>query len=394
VLAALASFDTVYAGAAVLYAFNGGPDGAGPGLYSTDTGLIADSAGNLYGTTYAGGGSGCAGDGCGTVFMLAPDGTETVLYAFRGLSDGENPTSGVIRDTAGNLYGTTVTGGKYGGGTVFKLAPDGTETVLHSFDPESDGEYPNALIRDMSGNIYGTTYDCGIRCDLSACCGTVFELAPNGTETVLHFFTGGSDGSHPQGRLIWDGAGNFYGTTTQDGPGGSGTVFKLAPDGTETVLHGFACDKDGSSPEGTLIRDKAGDFYGTTTYCGAGGGGTAFKLAPNGTLTVLHAFVGGIDGYYPFAGLIQDRAGNLYGTTIGGGDGPACNYSYGCGILFKLAPDGTETVLHTFGRHRHSGSSPYAGLIFAPKGMLIGLAARGGNTSCQHGCGTVFVLKK
>ena len=398
-LAVLAFLGTAHAGVTVLYAFKGGSDGAGP------AGLIEDSAHNLYGTTGYGGGTGCGGQGCGTVFRLAADGTETVLYAFHGHKDGQNPSSGVIEDEAGNLYGSTTSGGDtHGNGTVFKLAPDGTEKVVHRFGGGSDGSGPKGLIEDGAGNLYGTTYDGGgTGCEMGYGCGIVFRLAPDGKETVLYSF-GRYDGHHPEAGLIRDKAGNLYGTTAAGGGGGDcsyygcGTVFKLAPDGTETVLYDFTHKHRGLWPTAAVMKDKSGNLYGTTSLggsCQADGCGTVFKLAPDGTETVLHAFHGRKhDGAFPEADLIEDQAGNLYGTTTGGGGGSGCTSSDGCGTVFKLAPDGTETVLYAFRNHTRRGREPSAGLIKGGDGILYGTANDGGIGCNGRGCGTVFRLDK
>ena len=260
------------------------------------------------------------------------------------------PRNGLIADSAGNLYGTTSGGGASYKGVVFKLAPDGTETVLHSFPGfPSDGNSPYAgLIADSAGNLYGTT----LSRDSVSHAGVVFKLAPNGTagwtETVLHSFTGfPTDGALPYAGLIADSAGNLYGATTGGGASGQGVVFKLAPDGTETVLHAFTGGSDGAYPGvGPLIADSAGNLYGTTTGGGGGPGasgqGVVFKLAPNGTggwtESVLYSFTGGSDGGQPFYGsLIADGAGNLYGTTVGGG-------ASGAGVVFKLSGTGFVTT--------------------------------------------------
>jgi uncharacterized repeat protein (TIGR03803 family) len=310
----------------VLYAFQGGSDGASP-----QASLIADKAGSLYGTTYNGGGAtGCFG-GCGTVFRLAPDGTETVLYAFQGGNDGEYPYAGLIADKGGNLYGTTSEGAGtgcddgQGCGTVFKLTADGTLTVLHTFAGGSDGGEPEAgLIADKTGNLYGTTYEGGgTGCEMSLGCGTVFEVMPDGTETVLYRFCAQqncTDGGYPAAGLIADKAGNLIGTTSSGGDvNGDGTVFKLAPNGTETVLYTFCARKkcaDGGTPVAALIEDKKGNLYGTTelggAYCEGDGGlgcGTVFRLAPDGTETVLHSFTGRHDGSSPVGSLIADQIG-------------------------------------------------------------------------------------
>lgn len=401
----------------ILYAFQGGSDAASP-----QAGLIADKGGNLYGTTYYGGGTGCYGDGCGTIFKLAPDGTETVLYAFRGGNDGEYPQAGLVADKAGNLYGTTSEGAgtgcfdSDGCGTVFRLAPDGSLTVLHSFTGGSDGGEPEAgLIVDKAGNLYGTTYvGGGTGCDLSLGCGTVFEVTPGGTETVLHAFCAQqncTDGGNPQSGLIADKAGNLIGTTSLGGSGrpdcfggfGCGTIFKLASDGTETTLYSFCAKNkcaDGSTPQASLIADGKGNLYGTTSsggaHCegdGGGGCGTVFKLAPDGTETVLHSFTGRHDGDTPAGSLIADKNGNLYGTTFYG----SAKCYIGCGTVFTLAPGGTLTVLHNF-IGGSDGGGPLAGLISDGAGNLYGTTTEGGGANCnaiyQNGCGTIFKLEK
>jgi uncharacterized repeat protein (TIGR03803 family) len=325
--------------------------------------------------------------------------TVSILHAFTG-PDGARPFAGVIFDAAGNLYGTTLFGGASGYGVVFKLAPnpDGTwtESVLYSFTVGTDGFVPWArLVFDAVGNLYGTTSaaDPGF--------GVVFKLAPNPdgtwTESVLYSFTGGADGNEPEAGLIFDAAGNLYGTTYVGGSStacdfGCGVVFKLAPnpDGTwtESVLYSFTGGADGAFPEAGLVFDAAGNLYGTTanggapgsaTWCEPGGCGTVFKLAPDADGTwsesVLHRFSGGADGSSPEAGVTFDAAGNLYGTTWNGGDDTAC--PTGCGVVFKLAPSSSgwsETVLHTFSG---IGGYPVAPVIFDPAGNLYGTASDG-----------------
>jgi uncharacterized repeat protein (TIGR03803 family) len=364
----------------LLHSFTNGREYTAP-----EAGLIADTSGNLYGTTL-GGGTGCEGDGCGTVFKLTPDGTLTLLHSFAGgASDGASPKAGLIADSSGNLYGTTDRGGGTGCegdgcGTVFKLTPDGTLTLLHSFaGGASDGAKPEAgLIADSSGNLYGTT----VRGGGTGCegygCGTVFKLTPGGTLTLLHSFAGGaSDGALPQAGLLADKSGNLYGTTAVGGPVDGGTVFKLAPDGTLTLLHSFMGGGDGREPLAGLLGDSSGNLYGTTWGGGVSkeGGpsndGTVFKLAPDGTLTRLHSFFSPRDGAAPFAGLIADSSGNLYGTTRAG------DASNG-GTVFKLAPDGTLTVLHSFMQGLSDGAHPKAGLLADKSGNLYGTTRVGG----------------
>ena len=313
-------------------------------------GLIADAEGNLHGTTWGGG-----ANGRGTVFQLDTSGTLTVLYSFTGGSDGQRPVTGLLADAAGNLYGTAHSGGDGRYGTVFQLDPSGTLTVLYSFTGGSDGQYPDSgLIADAAGNLYGTTREGG---DLASCngpnthgCGTVFQLDLSGSLTVLHRFAG-SDGSRPLNwaGLIADEAGNLYGTTSAGGDRtscaaqfieGCGTVFQLTPSGVLTVLHSFTGGSDGGDPTAGLIADAAGNLYGTTLEGGTTGScnrpygcGTVFQLTPSGTLTVLHSFTGS-DGASPEAGLLADAAGNLYGTTHSGGAGTSC--VQGCGTVFEL----------------------------------------------------------
>ena len=325
--------------------------------------------------------------------VLAPAagaaGKYEVLHAFNG-KDGAEPFASLIFDAAGNLYGTTGSGGAYGPGTVFKLTPnaDGrwTESVLHSFTGGHAQEGPMAgLIFDAAGNLYGTTAEGGAHG-----AGMVFKLTPNTdgswTESVLHSFNG-SDGSTPTAVLIFDAAGNLYGTTYIGGAHDQlGTVFKLTPnaDGTwaESVLHWFN-GKDGANPSAGLIFDAAGNLYGTTSEGGAHNSGTVFKLTPNAdgawTESVLHAF-NSSDGANPYAGLIFDAAGNLYGTALGGGELGLCSGGYsGCGVVFKLTPnaDGSwrESVLYRF-RGTRAGN-PQATLIFDAAGNLYGTAAGG-----------------
>lgn len=324
---------TTYGSESVLYTFQGNFAGGSDGAYPYSS-LITDKQGNFYGTTSQGGGAPDCSGLCGTVFKLAPDGTESVLYDFQLGDDGRGPNAGVIAGKGGNLYGTTV-GGGHGEGTVFKLAPDGVETTLYAFNFRHDGALPSAdLLADGSGNFYSTT----AKSHSTGHFGTIFKLAADGKETILHAFSGrkNGDGSHPYAALIADENGNFYGTTNNGGTTdcNCGTVFKLAADGTETVLHPFVGKEtgDGAFPYAGVVADASGNLYGATW---AGGGdcdcGTIFRIAPDGTETVLHAFAGGTEGAYPMGGLVLDKKGNLYGTTFLGGAGDV-------GTVFKLTP--------------------------------------------------------
>ena len=366
----------------VLYSFRGGTDGASPGGT-----LVRDAAGNLYGAT--GGGI----FNFGTVFKLDTIGNETVLYSFKGGADGGFPVGGLTRDAAGNLYGTTQRGGDltcnsgFGCGTVFKLDMTGKETVLYSFTRGADGTAtPSAgVIRDAAGNLYGTT-ESGV--PFSS--GTVFKVDATGKETVLYTFTGGwggTDGYLPEG-VIGDAAGNLYGTT-QLGGDFYGTVFKVDSTGKYTVLYRFKGGTNGQYPVGGLILDKAGNLYGATQYGGTSFDGTVFKLNTNGKKTVLYSFTGFADGGQPVAGVIGDAAGNLYGTTSVGGS-VTC-FGWGCGTVFKLDKTGKETVLYTF-TGGADGSSPLGGLVRDAAGNLYGTANSGGECSVVGDCGVVFKI--
>jgi uncharacterized repeat protein (TIGR03803 family) len=360
----------------VLYSFQGGNDGAMP-----SAGLLMDTSGNLYGSTYMGGGSGCDLElGCGTVFELPSGGSETVLHAFAGSPDGAWPSAAVIADKAGNLYGTTSQGGTDNDGTVFEVSAGGTETVLESLAGKKGADPAAPLIADKKGNLYGTTSAGGAHH-----AGTVFRIAPDGKENVLYSFTGGTDGAAPIAGLLADEAGNLYGTTSAGGADNHGTVFEVAPDGSETVLYSFTGEKDGGYPAAGLIADAAGNLYGTTETGGAGHIGTVFELATDGTESVLHSFsYKNDDGEYPWASLVMDSAGDLFGTTKGGG-------KYDSGAVFEVAADGTETVMHSFAGGS-DGADPVAPLIIDTAGNLYGTTELGGTGTCPGGCGTIFEI--
>lgn len=371
----------------ILYSFQCGTDGNQP-----NGGLIRDTAGNLYGTTAGGGNFACGSFGCGTVFKLDATGTETVLYAFTGPpTDGENPSAGsLVSNEAGNLYGTTSFGGVQGSGTAFEVAPNGRERVLHNFIGQPlDGGDPSGLIRDTAGNLYGTTVEGG-----SYFFGTVFKLTPDGNERFLHDFpTNRWDGAFPYAGLVLDSAGNVYGTTTEGGTRGRGMVFELSATGVETPLHEFgSVPEDGAYPIGSLLFDSAHNLYGTTFLGGTGtctdgsksGCGVVFRLSATGNESVLYRFAGAPDGASPTAGVVRDTAGNIYGTTALGGD-TSCNPPYGCGIVFKLDSAGAETILHTFAGPPDA-ALPYAGLLRDSAGNLYGTTSNGGTDNC----GTLF----
>jgi uncharacterized repeat protein (TIGR03803 family) len=334
----------------------------------------------------------------------SPAQTFTILYNFKGGTDGIGPMAGLVMDAAGNFYGTTEFGGINDNGTVFKLTRK-EESILYRFTGSPDGANPSGgLIFDAEGNLYGVTSEGG-----KVNCGTVFKLAPSGTETVLHSFcsNGETDGARPSGNLIMDAKGNLYGTTLVGGSEGSGTVFKVDLSGAETVLYNF-CTKggsqctDGEEPQGGLVMDAAGNLYGTTAInlgpklTGTGG---VFKLTPTGKDTTLHRF-SFAKGVSPNGGLIFDTAGSLYGTTLLGGSNicqlPGQNN--GCGTVFKVDATGKETVLYDFcsASGCADGSAPGAGLFMDAQGNLYGTTLSGGTGTCTGqlfpGCGTVFEL--
>jgi len=356
----------------VLYNFDGASHGGDP--YAS---LLRDAAGNLYSTVGYGGGTSFSGG----VFKVAPDGTETMLYSFTGGADGAFPFSPVVRDSAGNLYGTTTQGGSANAGVVFKVNPNGTETVLHSFTGGTDGVDPvGGLVRDKAGNLYGTTSQGGTSND-----GIVFKISPSGKETILHTFTGSAtDGKYPSyTSLLMDAKGNFYGVTEEGGSADGGILYKLTKAGKLTILHSFTGGTtDGCNVLGTPFMDAAGNFYGTTSSCGTHTLGTVWKVSKDGKEKLLHSFAGGTsDGEYPLAGVIMDAAGNLYGNTETGG---ASNV----GTVYKISKTGKFTLLHSF--DGTDGKYPYGSFAQNSKGTIFGSTLNGGTI----GYGTVWKITK
>jgi len=352
------------------------------GLYGHEpdaAGVILDEFGNLYGTTAFG-----AAGGAGAVYKSDASGKLTVVYAFPGVADGKYPyNNGVIFGSDGQLYGTTFYGGRSGPGVVYQLDGGGRETVLYSFDlftANGFGQPTGGVTRDSAGNLYGTTF-IG-QADVYFGYGVVYKVDPTGHATVLHNFTNGADGALPYGGVTLDSKGNLYGTASSGGTSGAGVVFKLDPSGNETVLYTFTGGPDGGFPYGGLIRDSAGNLYGTTNGGGAAGAGVVFKIDTSGNETVLYSFTGGADGGFPLAGPIRDSVGNLYGTTNGGG-------AAGAGVVFKIDTSGNETVLHTF-TGGADGAVPFAGVVLGPNGNLYGTTIGGGETNV----GVVFEIKQ
>jgi uncharacterized repeat protein (TIGR03803 family) len=369
----------------VIYTFAGGKDGE-----YLDTDLVTDSAGNIYGSTVQGGDF-----GGGTVFQLSPSGTgwtHTVLYSFTGGKDGGEPYKGVTLDPQGNVYGTAVTGGAGscdgGCGVAFKLTNSGgtwTQSVIHTFTGGNDGSGPGSgLTFDPHGNLYGMTPTGG-----ADSLGVIYQLKPqtNGAWklNVIHTFTGGVDGSTGSaGRMILDRAGNLYGVATFGGANGHGVAFELTRTQTGWTLlplYAFMDQPDGASPYGGLIFDKAGNLYGTTYYAGVNDVGTVYKLThANGAWSesVLYSFKGGTDGSSPISTLVSDAAGNLYGTTSDGGTGCAC------GVIFKLAHGAngtwTESVPYRFPGAPNAGFA-YNGMVVDSTGNFYGATVHGGPTN-------------
>jgi len=385
----------------IIHAFTGKQDGGWP--YA---GVTIDKSGNLYGTTYAFG----ANDK-GAVFKMSKlKGGNWALhpiYIFTGGSDGGWPAARVIFGPNGTLYGTTQIGGN-GYGTVFQLTPPPTacttalcpwrETVLYAFKgaPDCGNRATSSfgeLIFDQAGNIYGTTYNGGVHDE-----GCVYKLTPSGsggyTESVIHSFGGGSDGYFPFTGVILDSTGNLYGTTSTGGQSVYyGTVYQLVPSMggyTENILYSFKGGSDGEFPFGGLIFDRSGNLYGSTEDGGPGGGGTAFELTPVGngkwSYTALYSFSGAsYDG--PYASFVMDGAGNLYGTTWGSG-------ANRLGNVFKLTPTSqppwTYTSLHDF--TGYDGQYLISNVTFDASGNLYGTAFQGDNGNCDTGCGVVWEI--
>jgi uncharacterized repeat protein (TIGR03803 family) len=341
----------------VLYSFLGGSDGAYP-----ETAVVFGPDGSLYGTTGEGGTNGCFAEGCGTVFKLQPPPTfcpafscawtKTTLYQFTGGYDGGKPLGSPSFDHAGNLYGTTeYTGQGSPAATVYELTPSNGGwkfSIVYSFPDNGQAATPyDGVVFDPQGNIWATTYyggiqDCGDP-QLPNSCGIIFELIPSGSgwteNTVFQFHR--SIGGGPTGNLIFDQSGNLYGTLQANGPNGGGSVYQLNPSSQAVTVLASLPGSGGtvSGPTGNLVMDAAGNLYGVTEGAGAHNLGSIFKLSPSSggwILTDLHDFSGASDGSYPYAGLVIDANGNLYGTTTEGGNSSNC-YN-GCGTIFEITP--------------------------------------------------------
>jgi uncharacterized repeat protein (TIGR03803 family) len=361
----------------VVYAFQGSPDGAGPGE-------LRNVAGTLYGATAGGGGTLCTYNtyGCGTVFSFTPGGTETVLHAFGSTAtDAAFPIGTRLEIINGVIHGTTGGGGDSGDGTLYRLALAKAKfRVTYSF---SDNVIVSSALAFAGGAFYGTTYRGGANSQ-----GTIFKATADGNVTTVYSFgpAGYGDGNFPAGNLINVG-GVLFGTTTNGGAHGSGTFYKFDPTtGTETVLYSFGFEPDAAFPNGDLLYAD-GMFYGSSSYggglCHLTGCGTVFQVTPGGVESVLYFFQGGADGQMPTSGLILFD-GDLIGTTVDGG-------SAGDGTVFKInRATGKKTVLHSF-TGGADGVSPLSGLVNV-NGTLYGTTAGGGSANCLAGCGTIYTI--
>ena len=338
--------------------------------------LALGADGNFYSTTYSGGAS-----GKGTVYKVTPQGQHTLLYSFAGEPDGAGPYGSVVIDKAGNLYGTTALGGTQNLGTVFKLAPDGTETILHSFaGSPSDGSNPQSTLTiDEAGNLYGATVNGGS----NSSDGTIFKVSGAGEETIIYSFDY-EHGYQPQGRLFLDADGSLYGTAASGGKFFNGTAFKLKPDGGFKVLHDFGKNRatDGATPYSGLVLGRGGYFYGITAGGGMSDEGTVYRLKRDGSESLVHSF-SGTDGQEPLSELVVGANGDLYGTTSLGGKRPKN------GVVFKLAPSGQGRVIHNF--KGMDGSEPYSGLVFDASGTLYGVTT-GNGPRAPVNSGTIFSI--
>jgi uncharacterized repeat protein (TIGR03803 family) len=353
-----------------LYTFGSFPsDGTQP-----FAGLVQGRDGNFYGTTYHGG-----TNNDGTVFRISPGGSETILHTFTGVNGAF--ANGLVQGSDSNFYGTTFGGGTNNNGTLFRIGPGGAFTNLYSFvGSPNDGQGPFAgLLQGSDSNFYGTTYYGGTNG-----VGTVFRINSSGSYTTLYSFAGfPNDGAHPEAALVQGSDGNFYGTTIAGGTNGVGNIFRITPGGSETNLHSFVgSPNDGAEPTAALVQGSDGNFYGTTHDGGTNGVGTLFRISSGGNYTNLYTFVGfPSDGSFPGAGLVQGSDGNFYGTTITGG----ANHN---GTLFRISPGGAYTSLYSLGNSPTDGHQAQNGLVQGSDGSFYGTAMVGGTNNV----GTVFKL--
>lgn len=396
----LAAAGSLPAGAQALVTIHsfGGNEGAQP-----QAALCRGADGNFYGTTVGGGAR-----KTGTVFRLSPSGQVATLHSFPALKpdqtnrDGAYPWAGLVQGSDGAFYGTAAYGGAYQWGTVFKITPDGAYTVLHAFD-HAEGRQPwSGLVQGSDGAFYGTTFYGGLNDT-----GTIFTITPDGTLTTLYSFTPlegepeiNADGANPFGNLTQGSDGAFYGTTILGGSAGSGTIFRITPDGVLTTLYAFSAvpslypetNADGAYPYGGLIQGSDGCFYGVATDGGQNGSGTIFQITQGGVFSCLHSFTAltapapigkNPDGAIPYGSLLQGSDGAFYGTASAGGYDSS-------GTLFRMAPGGALTTLHFFApdSSKLEGIGPYSNLVQGADGNFYGTTQRGG----AYNRGTAFVL--
>lgn len=372
----------------VVFAFTGGGDGG-----NAATSVTFDAAGHAYATTVTGGSF-----GCGTVDKFTPTTTglwhEATLWSFTCFRDGKNPHGGVTLDAQGNIYGTTVSGGTApcagdGCGTIFRINAMGLQT-LYDFKGLADGFGPGgAVVLDKAGNLYGSTPDGGAHH-----VGVVYQLSHSGlgwTLKVIHAFTGGTDGGVGSlGPLLVDASGDILGIAELGGAHGAGVVFKITPGTGGTfayhTIYAFKGMPDAAFPYGGVIEDSAGEIFGTTYFGGKSGNGAVYELQPGPgspayTERVLHSFAGGTDGANPTTTLVFDRVGDLFGTTSAGGN------TCGCGTIFRISHlTGIYSIPHRFGAAMSDGAYPYYGLTPDPSGKLFTSTVAGGT----HSQGTLY----
>jgi uncharacterized repeat protein (TIGR03803 family) len=356
---------------ASLYSFPGD-------IFGPHSGLTQAKDGNFYGTTVGGGNY-----GAGTVFRFTTNGVQTLHSFGATLTDAASPYAGLVQGKDGNLYGTTAAGGRYGDGTVFRITTNGAGVfpLLVSFHGDNGASPVAGLVQGSDGNFYGTTQNGGAYGNGTAFnsgYGTVFTMTPAGLLTTLVSFNY-ANGAYPSGVLVQGTDGNFYGTTPNGGTNGGGTVFKMTTSGNLSTLYSFGGGNDGSFPGAGLVQVTDGSFYGTTFYGGARGFGTVFRITSSGVLTTLYSFNGGNDGGYPSGGLVQSTDGNLYGTTQTGA-------TYGGGTVFRIAPNGSLATLAAFDVYQ--GATPQGALVLGTDGNLYGTTQTGGTS----GMGAIFQL--
>lgn len=336
-----------------LHAFTSGTDGANP-----FAGLVRGADGNYYGAAETG------SNNSGTIFQVTTSGSFATIFQFTGGNDGANPYGNLVSGTDGLLYGTTETSGSNGFGTVFSITTSGSLTTLYSFSGGADGGNPyGGVVFGLDRNLYGTTSSGG------SGAGTIFQISTSGSLATLHTFNSTVDGGTPKAALLTANNGSLYGTTVTGGSSGNGAIFNITTSGTFSVVHAFTGGSDGATPYAGLITGSDGNLYGTTET-GGGGYGTVYKLSTSGSLTTIHAFQGGADGANPFAGVIQGASGYLYGTT-------ATDGANGYGTIYQMTTSGSISTVHAF--TGNDGANPYAGLVEGSEGFFYGTTKAGGS---------------